>query len=176
MDLLVSYSWNHYYLAKPEIIRILKEFGDPAPLVEKRGVKGIAVVHTCLDNREVIQRCRALWESDPQNSFETAVKWVPVDYWCQTDLVAMKKVIDSEIKDQIEVNQTWGMKVHKRRWQQYHTIEITEYLAAGIERKVDLGNPDWIIWVDVIGQETAISLLKQEEIFSLGFPYPWRHT
>jgi tRNA acetyltransferase TAN1 len=170
MDLLVSYAWSHFYLAKPEIIRILKRLGDPDSLVEKTDVMGIAVVHTCLDNREVIKCCRTLWESDPLDSFEFAIKWVPVDYWCETDLNAMKQVIDSSIKERIERNQTWGMKVQKRRWQLHHTIEITEYLAADIERKVNLSHPDRIVWVDVVGRQTAISLLKPDEIFSIGMP------
>jgi tRNA(Ser,Leu) C12 N-acetylase TAN1 len=172
MDLLISYAWSHFYRAKPETIHILKRFGDPAPWIEKTGVMGIAVAHTCLYNREVIKRCRALWESELQDSFEFAIKWVPVDYWCETGLDAMKQVIDSHIKERIRDNQTWSMKVYKRRWQQYHTIEIVEYLAADIQQKVDLGNPDWILCVNVIGQETAISLLKPEEVFSLGRPYP----
>ncbi len=170
MDLLVSYSWSHFYLAKPEIIRILKRLGDPDSLVEKTDVMGIAVVHTCLDNREVIKRCRTLWESEPLDSFEFAIKWVPVDYWCETDLNAMKQVIDGNIKERIERNQTWSMKVQKRRWQLYHTIEITEYLAADIERKVSLSHPDRIVWVDVVGRQTAISLLRPDEIFSIGMP------
>ncbi len=172
MDILVSYSWSHFYLAKPEILHILQQFGDPAPLVEKTSVMGIAVVHTGLDNREVIKRCRALWKSQPRTSFEFAIKWVPVDYWCDTELTAMKQVIDNNIKQGIAAHQTWGMKVHKRRWQRYHTIEIIEYLAADIERKVDLDHPDWIVWVDIIGRQTAVSLLKPGDIFSLGMPYP----
>ena len=168
MDLLVSYSWSHFSRAKPEIIAILTRFGDPEPQVRKTAVMGIAVVHSCLDNREVIKRCRALWESDPLDSFEFAIKWVPVDYWCATLLTAMKQVIDNKIKERIEKNRTWGMKVHKRRWQQYHTIEITEFLAADIDRKVDLSHPDWIVWIDVVGRQTAISLLKPQDIFSIG--------
>jgi tRNA acetyltransferase TAN1 len=172
MDLLVSYNWSHFSLAKPEIIAILKRFGDPEPQVKKTAVMGIAVVHTCLNNREVVRRCRALWESDLQNSLRFAIKWVPVDYWCATELTAMKQVIDNIIKERIEKNRTWGMKVHKRRWQQYHTIEIIEYLAADIDRKVDLSHPDRIVWVDVVGRQTAISLLKPQDIFSLVLPYP----
>jgi tRNA acetyltransferase TAN1 len=172
MDLLVSYNWSHFSLAKPEIIAILKRFGDPDPRVEKTAVIGIAVAHTCLDSREVIKRCRALWESDPLDSFQFAIKWVPVDYWCATALDAIKQVVDSKIINRIGKDQSWGMEAHKRRWQRYHTIEIIEYLAVDIHRKVDLNHPDWIVWVDVVGRQTAISLLKPEEIFSLGLPHP----
>lgn len=167
MDLLVSYNFGQFSRAKPEIIRILKRFGDPDPWVKKTDVMGIAVVHSCLDNREVIQRCRAVWESEPLHSFEFAIKWVPVDYWCATELTAMKHVIDNKIKQRIEKNRTWGMQVHKRRWQ-YHTIEIIEFLAADIDHKVNLSHPDWIVWVDVVGRQTAISLLKPQDIFSIG--------
>ena len=41
-----------------------------------------------------------------------------------------------------------------------------------MNRKVDLDHPDWIVWVDVVGRQTAISLLRPEEIFSLGLPHP----
>jgi tRNA acetyltransferase TAN1 len=172
MDLLVSYNWSHFSLARPEIIAVLKRFGDPEPGVEKTATIGIAVVHTCLDNRDVIKRCRTLWDHDPLNSFEFAIKWVPVDYWCTTELEAMKQLIVEKIAPRIGKNETWGMKVHKRRWQKYHTIEITDFLATGINQRVDLSHPDWIVWVDVVGRQTAISLLRPGEIFSLGLPHP----
>lgn len=76
-------------------------------------------------------------------------------------------MIDEKVKDQIGEDQTWGMKVKKRRWQQYHTSEMVEYLAADIHRKVDLNQPDKLIWVDVIGWETAVSLLAPDDIFTL---------
>jgi tRNA(Ser,Leu) C12 N-acetylase TAN1 len=172
MDIIISYAWSHFYRAKPEVIRILQLFGDPAPYIEKTNVMGIAIAHTGLDNRAVIKRCRKLWNEKPLESFEFAIKWVPVDHWCSTDLDAMKRLIDDEIRDRIGDNQTWGMKVNMRRWQQYHTSEIIEHLAADIDRKVDLNNPDRIIWVDIIGPETAISLLTPDEIFSITRPVP----
>lgn len=168
MDLLVSYSWGRFFLARDEIVRILKQFGDTHPEVRKSAVMGIAIVHTGLDNREVIRRCHELYETEP--AFEFAIKWVPVDYWCHTDLDAIKQVIKDHISDRIAENETWGMTVKKRRWQKYHTVDIVEYLAESIDRKVDLRNPDWIVWVDVVGNETAISLLKPGDIFSLGLP------
>lgn len=167
MDLLVSYSWNHYYLAKPEIRQILKHFGDTEPNVEKSGVMGIAIVHTKLDNREVIRKCRQAWQSEPSPFFQFAIKWVPVDYWCDTELAAMKQVINEKVLDRIGTNQTWGMKVKKRRWQKYHTSEIVEYLTEGIDRKVNLSQPDRWVWVDVVGKQTAIAVLKSDEIFSV---------
>lgn len=171
-DLLVSYSWGSFGRAKTEVIRILSAFGDPDALVRKSDVFGIAIARTCLDNREVIRRCHTLWRAQPLDSFEFALKWVPVDHWCATDLAAIKRVVDERLVPLIGAQESWGMKVYKRRWQRYHTSEIVEYLAADVDRRVDLGHPDRILWVDVLGRETALSLLRPEEIFSLGLPYP----
>lgn len=170
MDLLVSYSWHQFFRAKFEIIHLLHQFGDPSPQIERSIVRGVAIVHTCLDNRQVIAKCRQLFKEEPQ-AFRWAVKWQPVDYWCHSDLESMKEVIDERIKEQIQENQTWGMKVKKRCWQKYHTIDIVNFLAADIKQKVNLNNPDRAIWVDVIGRKTAISLLAPEDIFSLNLSH-----
>ena len=166
MDLLVSYSWHQFYRAKPEIIRLLQQFGDTSPEAEKTSVWGIAVAHTSLDNRQVINQCRQRFAEEPE-AFQWAVKWLPVDYWVKTDLESMKQLIDEQIKPRLAKDQAWAMKVKKRRWQQYHTIDIVIYLTEGLAGKVDLNNPDKIIWVDVIGRRTAISLLSPDDIFSL---------
>jgi tRNA(Ser,Leu) C12 N-acetylase TAN1 len=91
---------------------------------------------------------------------------VPVDFWCETSLDSIKKVIDDHILSEIGEDETWGMKVEKRGWRQYHTMEIIERLAANINRKVNLNNPDKLVRVDILGQRTAISLLKPGETFS----------
>ncbi len=165
MDLLVSYYWNHFSRARREVIYVLRKFGDPAPKVERTGVIGIAVVHTSLNDREVIEKCKELFKSG--FVFRFAIKWVPVDFWCETSLDSIKKVIDENIAATIGENETWGMKVEKRRWQKYHTMQIIEYLAADINRKVNLSSPDKLIRVDVLGERTAISLLKPGETFSI---------
>lgn len=167
-DLLVSYSWGRLHLARTEIIQALKQFGDPDPSVERTSVSGIALVHTCLNNRTVIKQCKTLWQEPGARGFQFAIKWVPVDYWCKTDLDAMKQVIDTKVKDQIKTNQTWGMVVKKRRYQKHHSLDIVRHLAQDVDREVNLNEPDWIIWVDIIGKETAIALLKRNEIFSVG--------
>jgi tRNA acetyltransferase TAN1 len=165
MDLLISYSWGRFYRARNEARRILKRMGDSHPSVEWSAVYGIAVAHTSLNNREVINQCRELLNSSTE-PFDFAVKWVPVDYWCRTNLDAIRQVIETQVTPRIQPEERWAMEVHKRRWQLYHTADIVAYLAPAIDRKVDLTHPDKIVWVDVIGRETAISILTPEEIFS----------
>jgi tRNA acetyltransferase TAN1 len=144
--------------------------GDPYPSVERTPVMGIALVHSSLNNRSIVQQCRTLWQQQDLQRFQFAVKWVPVDYWCKTDLEAMKRVIDTHLKDYVKPNQSWGMVVKKRRFQKHHTIDIVRHLARDVNRRVDLNKPDWIVWVDIIGGDTAITFLKPDEKFSVGLP------
>ncbi len=127
---------------------------------------GIGVAQTCLDGRDVIHQCRQLYHAG-KCRFEFAVKWVPVDDWCWTELASMKHLINQKVLPRLPPDETWAMQVNKRRWQAYHTIDIVSALAADIDRQVNLSQPDKIVWVDVIGNETAISLLKPDEIFSV---------
>lgn len=170
MDLLVSYQRGRFFAARREARDILRKFGDPHAAMERTSVMGIAIAHTSLDNREVIRKCKDLFKTSPAPAFQFAIKWVPVDFWCDTTLESMKQVIEEKVRDAIGENETWGMKVEKRRWQKYHTIEIIQYLATGIKRKVNLRSPDKIVHIDVLGNRTAISLLTPGEMFSISAP------
>ena len=169
MDLLVSYSWSSYGPAVQEIKRILERFGDPQPRVEKTGVPGICVVHTHLDNRDVVARCKTLDREEA--AFRLAIKWVPVDHWCEKDLDAIRRLIEEQVAPRIEAQETWAMEVQKRGWPQYHTAEIVQHLAAAIDRKVNLRAPDKLVRVDILGNRVAVSLLRPGEIFSARAPW-----
>ncbi len=164
MDLLVSYQRGHYGRARREILQVLKHLGDEHPLIERTAVEGIAFVRTALDGRVVVQGCRALFKGGCV--FEEAVKWVPVDYWCATDLEAIHRLLAERVRDLIEPKETWGLSVAKRRWQRYHTDDIVKHLAGAIDRKVNLDRPDKVVRVDVVGPEAAISVLRPDEVFS----------
>lgn len=165
-DLLVSYPWGRFYPARREALHALKALGDPHATMQWTFVMGIAIAHTSLDSRQVIHQCRELFHHE-KIRFDFAVKWVPVDYWCWTDLDTIKQLIDVKVLPRIQPEETWAMQVNKRRWQIYYTIDIITALAADISRKVNLSQPDKIVWIDVIGNETAVSVLKPDEIFSV---------
>jgi tRNA(Ser,Leu) C12 N-acetylase TAN1 len=168
MELLVSYQRRHYGKARREILLVLGRLGDPRPSVERTAVDGIALARTTLDGRDVVHRCRELFLHD--FAFEHAVKWVPVDYWCDTDLQAIRRILAEKVRDRIAPEETWGMEVAKRRWQRFHTQEIVANLAGAIDRRVDLDHPNKLVRVDVIGREVAISVLQPGEVFSATAP------
>lgn len=168
MDLLVSHCWGRFHQTRTEVIQILNQMGDPDPVVKRTTVLGIALVHSSLDNRAVIRQCKTLRQERGPDCFRFAIKWIPIDYWCITDLDAMKRVIDRHVADYVKPDQTWGMVVKKHRFQQHHCIDIIRHLARDMQRRVNLNEPDWLVRVDILGRETAIAFLKPDEIFSIG--------
>ena len=164
MELLVSHPRGRYGKARREILRTLRRLGDEHPVVERTGVHGIVLVHTGLDARAVVRGCRdLLLQGCP---FEHAIKWVPVDHWCERDLEAIRMLLAEKIRDQIAPDETWGMKVEKRRWQSYRTRDIIAHLAPAIDRKVDLDQPDKLVRVDAVGGRVAVSVLRADDVFS----------
>jgi tRNA(Ser,Leu) C12 N-acetylase TAN1 len=171
VDLLVSHPRGYYGSAKQEIARLLGRFGDAEPRVEKSGVPGICVVHSSLEGRQVVARCAQLFRAEP-DAFRFAIKWVPVDYWCEKDLDAMKRLIEERVAPAIGAQETWALKVEKRGWTQYHTADIVRRLAEAIDRKVRLKAPDQLVRVDILGRTVAVSVLRPGESFSIHAPAP----
>ncbi|MDX1814236.1 MAG: THUMP domain-containing protein [Candidatus Bathyarchaeia archaeon] len=48
-----------------------------------------------------------------------------------------------------------------------HSRDFIEAVATGINRNVDLKNPDKILLIEVIGGITGISLIKPSEILAV---------
>lgn len=167
----MSHPRGYYGPAKREIVRLLGRFGDSEPHVEKSGVPGICVVRTSLDNRHVVARCAELARDEPQ-AFRFAIKWVPVDYWCEKDLDAVKRLIEAQVVPCIGAQETWAMQVEKRGWPEYHTAEIIQRLAEAIDRKVRLKAPDKLVRIDILRSAIATSVLRPGEIFSIFAPSP----
>lgn len=167
-NLLVSYSWRDFRKVRQEIAAILKEFGDPGPVIEKTVARGICGVRTTLDAREVVRKVRALNEANPISLYYT-VKWAPADTWCASVMEEMKKALDRE-KVKIEKGEKWAMKVEKRRYTALHSADIIKELAALIDEKVDLDNPDKIVRVELLGKNACITVVRPSDVFSTAKP------
>lgn len=168
-NLLVSCSWGDYRRAQEEIIQILDMLGDGSPSVRRTFAQGIIGVKTRLGSRLVVRRLRELFSEDPM-IIQYTLKWVPVDLWTRSDMESMKEGI-RRLRSGIDVGETWRMIVEKRRYTQYHKMEIIAELAELIEEKVDLENPGKILRVDIIGKYAGISVLALRDVFSVARSY-----
>jgi tRNA(Ser,Leu) C12 N-acetylase TAN1 len=173
VDLLVSHLRGYFGFTRKEVARVLARFGDDEPSVEKSGIPGICVVHTRLDNREVVARCKALHREAPA-TFRFAIKWVPVDFWCAKDLDTLVALIGARVAPRIAPHETWALDVERRDWDAHPSAEIVGRLAAAVDRAVQLKAPDCRVHVDVLRDVVAVSVLKRGEVFSVHASAPER--
>ncbi len=163
-NLLVSCFQTAERWAKGEIINVLRMLGDEKPFVKRTPARGIIGVRTTLEPRRVTKELRSLLQQNPL-LFRGTSKYVPVDIWTYSDIESLKEAV-VRLRERIKVGEKWRMTVEKRRYTQYHTIELIEMLAELISEKVDLKKPDKILRVDIMGEYAALSVLAPDEIFS----------
>ena len=71
-----------------------------------------------------------------------------------------------KLKDTIQKNDSYRITIEKRNTSMSSSEIITE-VAKIFPNKVSLNQPDCIVLIEIIGNETGISILKNDELFSL---------
>jgi tRNA acetyltransferase TAN1 len=141
--------------------------GDESVETELTGIRSLIVARTTLEPREVIRKLRTLAIEDPWR-FQYTLKYVPIDLVVQTnvDLIAeaSKRLIP-----RIKTDESFRITCNKRH-SQLHCTEIVRSVAALVERKVDLENPDKVLQIEVIGDRTGVAMLEHHDVLSLDNP------
>jgi len=164
-NILVSYDPRGGYLTgRNEIHDILTKLGDQKSDISLI-VPGIIGVTTKLKARDAIEEVKELFLSDPR-SVNSALKWVPVDAWCDETVESIKKLVSDDIKNLIVEDDLFKIDVIKHK-SELHTDEIVEAIAPLLKGKVELDHPQKILRIDLFGRRSAVTLLKPKDIFSI---------
>jgi tRNA acetyltransferase TAN1 len=148
-----------------ELSYLLKEeLGDPAPVVGKTGIRGLVAAKTAFDPCEVIGKFRAILQERPYE-FRYALRIIPVERVVRTDLDEVKRAA-MELAAKIEEKETFRVTVEKR-FTSLHSRDLIEAVAAGIDRKVDLENPDKILLIEIVGGLTGMSLIEPSDVLAV---------
>jgi len=148
-----------------EILYLLKEeLGDQAAAASKTGIRGLITAKTSLNSCEAINKLKAVLHERPYQ-FRYALRIIPIEKVVRTDLEEIKKA-SMELAAKIGESETFRVSVEKR-FTQLHARDFIEAVATGIERKVDLENPDKILLVEVLGSFTGLSLIAPSEVLAV---------
>jgi tRNA acetyltransferase TAN1 len=165
-NLIVTYEMRNRRESKEEVLRVLGKAGEEKPQFLKSQARGIFLILTSLDAREITGKLTQLCREEPENFWYT-YNYIPIDVWCSSELEEMEENV-KKLAGEIKEEESWRMTVNKRFYSKYHTQEIIEALAKYISGgKVDLKNPRKIIQVEIIGKQAGISLLEPSDIFSV---------
>lgn len=163
-NLLATTSRGFESAASSELWYLLGDIGDSAPAVEKTGVSGLIVAKTTLNSFDVIEKFRKILHERPYE-FRYTLRIIPIEKVVRTDLGEIQ-LAATELSSKIGANETFRVTVEKR-FTQTASKDIIEAVAANIEQKVNLTNPDKILLIEVIGGLTGVSVIKPEQILAV---------
>jgi tRNA acetyltransferase TAN1 len=148
-----------------ELRYLLKDLlGDPSPVVDKTGIRGLVAAKTSLNPCEVIEKFRGILQERPYE-FRYALRILPIERVVPTDLDEVRRAALG-LAAGIAENESFRVTVEKR-FTSLHSRDFIEAAATGIERKADLENPDKILLIEVVGGVTGMALIKPDDVLAV---------
>jgi tRNA acetyltransferase TAN1 len=163
LNLIITCSRHLESEAAQEIHDILEEFGDSNAVIDITHMSGIVTAKTLLDPFVVIKKIKEKILDEPW-SVRYCLRIIPIQ-----EIVATEKedIVNAVLKHAvlIESKDTYRITVEKR-----HSVissnDIISGIADKIKNKVSLEQFDWLILVEILGNKTGISILKEKDILS----------
>jgi len=164
LNLIITCARNLESETKNEIRKILDELGDQEPEILNVGMRGILMVNTIIEPSKIIDWVKNKIIEEPW-LIRYCLRIIPIQRITDTEIDKIKQNV-IKLKDTIQKNDSYRITIEKRNTSISSNEIITE-VAEIFPNKVSLNQPDWIILIEIIGNETGISILKNDEMFSL---------
>ena len=163
MNLIITSSRHLEPEAADEIREILIDLGDNEPKVEILDLSGIIIATTSLDPFMAVRKIREKILDEPW-SIRYCLRIIPIQEIVNTE----KENIVSAVLNHVNLigpQDTYRITVEKRNFT-ISTSEIISEIADNIQNKVSLEKFDWLVLVEILGNKTGISVLKEDDVIS----------
>tara|TARA_B100000745_G_scaffold298620_1_gene247673 strand:+ start:236 stop:721 length:486 start_codon:yes stop_codon:yes gene_type:complete len=147
-----------------EVTHLLDEFGDPNARSSKTGFSGIIKIETVMELLELIEKFRDKIENEPWE-LRYCSRIIPIQKTCKTDLISIKDNV-IELISSIKANETYKISIERRNSELIRS-EIISNIANLLSNSVSLEIPDWEIIIQILGNETGISVMPANSILSI---------
>ena len=164
MNLIITCARNLESETKNEIKKILDELGDQEPKILNVGMRGILMIDTIIEPSKIIDWIRNKIVEEPW-LIRYCLRILPIQSITETNIDKIKQNV-IKLEDSIQKNDSYRITVEKRNTS-ISTNEIITEVAKIFPNKVSLNQPDWVILIEILADKTGISILKENEIFSL---------
>ncbi len=164
MNLIVTCARNFEDETLDEITKILKELGDENHDITKTGMRGILTVVTKIKPLEIVEAIRSKILDEPW-SIRYCLRIIPIQSVAPTNVDA----INSEVLKLIQLmdqRDSYRITIEKRNSNISKEKLISE-IAKNISNKVSLEEPNWIVLIEILGNDTGISVLRKNSILSV---------
>jgi tRNA acetyltransferase TAN1 len=147
-----------------EVTELLDEFGDLNARILKTKFSGIIKIETVLEISELVEKFRDKIENEPWE-IRYCSRIIPIQKTCQTDLITIKQNV-TELISLINPNATYKISIDRRDSELIRS-EIISNIAELLTNSVSLEKPDWEIIIQILGNETGISVVPKNSILSV---------
>jgi tRNA acetyltransferase TAN1 len=164
-NLLVTTYRHREYDAVDELNLLLNRFGDESSIIKIQNVSGLILAFTNLNPFELTPKFKELLTDEPWQ-FRYILRVIPIERSFYTDLKNIEIEVENIVIKKFNTNDSFRITIEKRHTS-LRSKEIISTIANRTSRyKVSLEYPNWIILVEIIGNITGISVLKELDIFS----------
>jgi tRNA(Ser,Leu) C12 N-acetylase TAN1 len=164
-NLFVSVMKGFEIPACEEMKDLLEHLGDLNPEATTTIARGLIVAYTNLDPFSVIAKVRELIWND-EFRYPLILKIRPIERVVKADLEEIKSACTDLAEKKIGKSETFRITL-ERRFTDVPRDDLIGTAAANIDRKVDLKNPDKIVFIEVLEESTGISVLSPEDELSI---------
>lgn len=164
MNLIITCARHFEKETKEEISNILADLGDSEAHVSFTNLSGILTAQTSIDPSEFIKKIYEKLENEPW-SIRYMFRIIPIFQTVSTDVESITKAVMDQIH-KIKPDETYRITVEKRN-SDISSSQIISQIADKIQNKVSLENYDWIILVEIVGDVSGVSILKDEDVLSV---------
>lgn len=165
-NLLVACPRDRERAATSEIRYFIGDLLEDSELkISRTPISGLLACKTSLDPFEVIQRLREFAVENPYQ-FRFAIRFTPLEECVPSELSSIVEATE-KLLPKIGVDESFRVTV-RRRHTELENMEVVTAVAAVIDRKVDLDNPDKTVLVEIVGEWTGLSIINdKDEILSI---------
>ncbi len=164
MNLIITCARNLELETKNEIRKIFDGLGEQEPEILNVGMRGILMVNTIIEPSKIISWVKNKIVEEPW-LIRYCLRIIPIQSITETEIDKIKQDV-IKLKDRIQKNDSYRITIEKRNTS-ISSNEIIAEIAKIFPNKVSLNQPDWIILIEILGNKTGISVLKDDELFSL---------
>ena len=164
MNLIITCARSLESETKNEISKILDELGDQEPEILNVGMRGILMANTVIEPSKIIDYVKNKMIEEPW-LIRYCLRIIPIQMITETEIDKIKQNV-IKLKDTIQKNDSYRITIEKRNTS-ISSIEIITEIAKIFPNKVSLDMPDRVVLIEIFGNKTGMSILKNDGMFSL---------
>jgi tRNA(Ser,Leu) C12 N-acetylase TAN1 len=161
--LLVSYHRTFEHKATEELKEFLEKRYNYEMNIKQLSYTSLLLVKTIENPEEILRKLDKKLKKNPYY-FQSLLKFVPLEFHVETSLENIEHVIIKKYKDKIKDHTKWRIKL-RRRDTDLEREELIEKVALHINNgEVDLEDPDFIIRIEILGDDTYLSFSSISDV------------